>query len=280
MNYRPVSNVCVISKIVEKAALNQIILHLDESARLPSYQSAYHAFHSTETTLVDLIDNLLWNFEEKELCVVAILDLLAAFDTVNHNLLLSILNEQYGITGEALEWIDSYLRPRGYCVSINSSLSTHKNTPFSVPQGSCLGPFLYLAYAGTLEDILEPSEGDLTGFADDHASCKSFNPSVHGNQEDTIESLQNSLSKIKRWMDPCKLAMNTAKTELVIFGASAQLAKTNIPSIDVIGDVVDRSMVVKYLGAHLNEQLKLDKHVTEKCKKATYNLYNIRKIRN
>ena len=145
---------CVISKIVEKAALNQIILYLDENARLPRYQSAYCAFHSTETTLVDLIDNLLWNFEKQELCVVAIMDLSAAFDTVDINLLISILNERYGITGEDLEWIDSYLRPRDYRVSINSSLSTRKNTPFSVPQGSCLGPVLYLAYAGTLEDIL------------------------------------------------------------------------------------------------------------------------------
>ena len=208
------------------------------------------------------------------------MDLLAAFDTVNHNLLRSILNEQYGITGEALKWIDSYLRPRGYCVSINSSLSTHKNTPFSVPQGSCLEPFLYLAYTGTLEDILEPSKGDWTGFADDHTLCKSFNPSVHGNQEDTIESLQNSLSKIKRWMDCCKLAMNTAKMEFVVFSVRAQPAKTNISSIDAVGDVVYQSTVVKYLGAYLDEQLKLDKHVTEKCKKATYNLYNIRKIRN
>ena len=114
----------------------------------------------------------------------------------------------------------------------------------------------------------------------DHALHKCFNPSVHGNQEDTIEPLQNSLMKIKRWMDSCKLAINTAKTELVIFCARAQLAKTNISSIDVTGDVADRSMAVKYLGVHLNEQLKLDKHVTEKCKKATYNLYNLRKIRN
>ena len=74
---------------------------------------------------MDLIDNLLWNFEKQELRVVAIMNLLAAFDTVNHNLLISILNEQFGITGEALEWIDSYIRPRDYCVSINSSLSTH-----------------------------------------------------------------------------------------------------------------------------------------------------------
>ena len=103
---------------------------------------------------------------------------------------------------------------------------------------------------------------------------------MHGNQEDTIASLQNSLSKIKRWMDYCKLTMNTAKSELVIFSVGAQLAKTNISSIDITGDVVDQSMVVKYLGANLNEQLRLDKHVTEKCKKATYNLYNIRKIRN
>ena len=70
------------------------------------------------------------------------------------------------------------------------------------------------------------------------------------------------------------------RTELVIFGVRAQLAKTNISSIDVVGDVIDQSTVVKYLGAYLDEQLNLDKHVAEKCKKATYNLYNIRKIRN
>ena len=96
---------------------------------------------------------------------------------------------------------------------------------------------------------------------------KALNPSVHGNQEDTIESLQNSLLKIKRWMDSCKLAMNTAKMELVIFSVRAQLAKTNISSIDVVGGVVDRSMVVKYLGVHLDEQLKLDKHVTKNAKR-------------
>ena len=107
----------------------------------------------------------------------------------------------------------------------------------------------------------------MTGFADDHALCKSFNPSLHVNQEDTIESLRNSLLKIKKRMDSCKLSMNTAKTELVIFGVRAQLAKTNISSIDVAWDVVDQSIVVKYLGAYLDEQLKLDKHVTEKCKK-------------
>ena len=84
---------CVISKIIEKAALKQIILHLDENVRLPSYHSAYRAFHSRETALVDLIDNLLWNFETQELCVVAIMDLSAAFNTVDHNLLRSILNE-------------------------------------------------------------------------------------------------------------------------------------------------------------------------------------------
>ena len=144
-NYRPVSNLCVISKIIEKAALNQIILHLDENARLLSYQSAYCAFHSTETALVDLIDNLLWNFEKQELCVVAIIDLSAAFDTVDHNLLRSILNEQYGITGEALEWIDSYLRLRGYHVSINSSLSTHVKTPRSLyPRGVAWDHFYIL----------------------------------------------------------------------------------------------------------------------------------------
>ena len=86
---------------------------------------------------------------------------------------------------------------------------------------------------------------------------------------------------IKALTPHCMVIRRTLlRTELVIFGVRAQLAKTNISSIDVVGDVIDQSTVVKYLGAYLDEQLNLDKHVAEKCKKATYNLYNIRKIRN
>ena len=95
--------------------------------------------------------------EHKEVTALIALDLSAAFDTVDHNILLNVLESQYGVCGSALEWVDSYLRPRSCRVSVNSIVSTARELDCSVPQGSCLGPWLYLTYAGTIFDMVPRS---------------------------------------------------------------------------------------------------------------------------
>ena len=108
-NYRPVSNLSFLSKLVEQCMLKQLLQHCEDNHLLPNFQSAYQANYSTETSLVKLVNDTLWSIEKKQITMVAILGLLAAFDTVDHDILLSILNKQFGICGNALEWFNSYL---------------------------------------------------------------------------------------------------------------------------------------------------------------------------
>ena len=118
---------------------------------MPSYQSAYWQYHSCETSLVKLTNDILWSMEEQNITAVLALDLSAAFDMVDHDILLQVLKNQYGIDGKALDWYDSYLRPRSCMVQVKSSTSTLQPLEFSVPQGSCGGPVLYSAYTSTLK---------------------------------------------------------------------------------------------------------------------------------
>ena len=176
-NYRPVSNLHFISKIVEKVTLDQFTQHCNRNSLLPNYQSAYRQHHSCETSLVKLVNDILWTMEKQLVTVVVILDLSAAFDTVDHDLLLEVLESRFGIVGTARKWYTSYLKPRSFKVSIRSSTSQPRQLDYSVPQGSIQGAFLFIAYASTLDLVIQPSGLELNGFADDHSIRTTFRPS-------------------------------------------------------------------------------------------------------
>jgi Reverse transcriptase (RNA-dependent DNA polymerase) len=142
-NYRPVSNLTFLSKIIEKAALYQLSKHVSDNNLLPTNQSAYRQSHSCETALLRLVNDILEGMEHQEVTALMALDLSAAFDTVDHSILLDVLDCQYGVCKSALEWVDSYLRPRSCRVSVDSNLSSVRELDCSVPQGSCLGPWLF-----------------------------------------------------------------------------------------------------------------------------------------
>ena len=118
----------------------------------------------------------------------------------------------------------------------------------------------------------------ITGFADDHTLRNTCKPTKQ-DQECTVSCLEHNLSKIKKWMDEMKLCMNTSKTEIIVFGSGVQLHKVSFDQLSVAGDEVLRTSCIKYLGVHMDGELKLHKHITEKCKIASYNLYSIRCIR-
>ena len=149
-NNRPVSNLTFISKFVEKITLNQFTQHCVNYHLLADYQSAYRKFHSCETSLIKLVNNLLWAMEKQDVTAVTILNLSAAFDTVNHDLLLEVLNKRFGIKDKALKWYEQYLKPRKLKISINNTYSEEQTINYSVPQGSIQGTFLFNAYASTI----------------------------------------------------------------------------------------------------------------------------------
>ena len=192
-NYRSVSNLQFISKIVEKVTLDQFTQHCNSNSLLSGYQSAHRKYYSCETSLVKLINDILWAMEKQLVTVVVILDLSAVFDTVDHDLLLEVLRKQYGIAGMAREWYTSYLKPRTFKVSIRGKTSQPRQLDYSVPQGSVQGAFLFIAYASTLDLVVLPSGLELNGFTDDYSICITFKPSKldHKEETDTIITIES-----------------------------------------------------------------------------------------
>ena len=127
-----------------KVVVGQLFRHWSDNAPLPVHQSSYRQFHSTETALLKVQSDILSNVDKQEVTLLVLLDLSAAFDTVDHNSLINILESDFGICGDVLEWFRSYLTVRVQRVIVNQQSSKTFNLNYGVPQGSCLGPVLFL----------------------------------------------------------------------------------------------------------------------------------------
>ena len=264
-NYRPVSNLPFTSKIFEKLILLQLNKHMNTNCLLPEYQSAYRENHSCETCLVDLLDDILWSMERKHCVALACIDLSAAFDLVNRDILIDILEKKFGISDDALQLLRSYVGPRGFRVKVGEELSDYSDLHQGVAQGSCLGPVLYSCYASTLQDVVS-EEINIHGFADDHSFKKEFKPSV--NESTSVASLEDSLKSVKTWMDANRLKMNDGKTEFIIFGSKRMLQQCQTEELDVNSVTVTKSPCIKLLGANLDQDLNFKTFIGQKCRKA------------
>ena len=170
-NYRPVSNLKFVSKVLEKVIMIRLEDHFKTHDLMPKYQSAYRKGYSCETALLKLTNDILWSMERGKCTAMVCIDLSAAFDLVSFNILINVLECEFGITDVAKSWLHSYLTPRGMKVYIDGHTSVRKELNQGVAQGSCLGPILYSCFASTLQYVI-PSEIDIHGYADDHATKK------------------------------------------------------------------------------------------------------------
>ena len=154
-NYRPVSNIQFISKIIEKIVMKRIDEYLVSNYLYDPIQTAYKINHSTETVISKLHNNIIQSFDQGDCTVLASLDLSAAFDTVDHNIfLVAKLKATFGIKDTAIEWISSYLTYRTQQVLINGTLSKGQNLECGVPQGSVLGAMMYMMYVYDLSKTI------------------------------------------------------------------------------------------------------------------------------
>ena len=277
-NYRPVSNLSYISKIAEKVVISQLNNYLSQHKLHSKHQSAYKQCFSTETALCALMNQLLWSLEQGKATIIVALDLSAAFDTVDHEILINVLRSCFGISDKALDWFASYLRNRTLNVRIRDSESDSKCFNFSVPQGSCLGPVLFNLYCSTITDCISDGQS-LGGYADDHCLIDSFEPKVEADESKCIERLESTLKKIGDWMAANKLKMNPTKTETIIIASKSSLDKIHHNSIEVDQDEVAISTHLKYLGVWLDSSLSMEKHISSKCHTASINIRNIASIR-
>ena len=145
-NYRPISNLPFLSKLLEKLVLQQLVSHLSTHNLHSIHQSAYWSGHSTETVLLRILNDLLTSLDDSKISILLLLDLSAAFDTIDHEILLSRLKHDFGIRGTALNWFQSYFSDRKQYVLIDYHKSTETSLDFGVPQGSVLGLVLFTTY--------------------------------------------------------------------------------------------------------------------------------------
>ena len=277
-NYRPVSNLSFISKVVERAMLLQLSQHCQDFNLQPDYQSAYRPNYSCETAVLRISNDILLAFEHQPIMALVAIDLSAAFDMVNHTSLLDILKAKYGITGQALKWFDNYLRPRSFKVVIDNKYSKPYDLEVSVPQGSCVGVSIFNLYCSTLHEVIQ-SDLSLSSFADDHSIRRIFKAGSNAQEETTIHSLQTCMLNIKSWMNAVRLKMNPSKTEFIYFRNKPQLKKCTIEELNVAEDLIVRSHSIKYLDVHMDEHLNNKLHVTNKCQVAMFNYFKICSIR-
>ena len=277
-NYRPLSNLAFTSKLTEKAANNQLHTFLDEEQLFPSGQSAYRPYHSTETLLLKFKNDLLLNMNKQHVTLVVLLDLSAAFDTVDHMILLRRLQHKFGISDTALKWFSSYLAGRSQRI-INGVQSDMFKLEHGVPQGSCLGPLLFVLYTSKLFDIVRSHLPNASSYADDSQLYLSFKPDHTANETTALLAMQSCVVEIKKWLCNDKLLMNDGKTEFIIIGTKQQLAKVNIDNITIAETNVKPISVAKNLGVWLDSSLSMSTHINKLCSAAFYHLRNIKRIR-
>ena len=283
-NYRPVSNLAFLSKLIERAVAQQLISHLHRNKLMDIYQSAYRQYHSTETALLRLQNDVLAELDEGNCVMLVMLDMSAAFDTIDHEILLCRLQNRCGIKGTALKWFRSYLSRRTQSVLIGDTQSSPKTLKYGVPQGSVLGPILFSIYTSPLGDIIRKHNIKYKIYADDNDLYMSFSPS-----NKTIEDRENQI-KSKKQMENCatevgnflvenKMKKNDDKTEFSIFGLREQLKKVQFNTIQMGETNIEARDIVKNLGVRLNKDMTNQSQVDDICKVGYYNIRQLWQIR-
>ena len=152
--FRSVSNLSFLSKVLEKVVVNQLNTHFNSSNTSNQYQSAYRKIYSTETALLKIHSDILASRDAGKVTALTLLDLSAAFDTIDHTILPSRFDDWFGVTGKALNWFESYLTGRYQRIKIGDCLSSKADLKLSVPQGSVLGPLLFTLYTTPLSSMI------------------------------------------------------------------------------------------------------------------------------
>ena len=243
-SYRPVSNLSVVSKLLERIVARRLLSYLTSAGLMPSLQSAYRVNHSTETAVFRVLVNILLALDRGDFAVLVILDLSAAFDTVNHTTLLRRLKCSYGICGTALGWVRSYLTGQTQYVRSESTSSLPTVLQTGVPQGSVLGPILFLLYTADLIGLVTGHGLRSHLFADDSRAYGSCPPAA------TV-GLQNQLSvcvgDVGKWMAANGLQLNADKTEFMWCSSQRRIGQSPSEPFVVCGNLVTLSNVVRDL---------------------------------
>ena len=275
-SYRPISMLPHLSKILEKCAAQQLIDHLDNHQLLHARQSAYRSRHSVETVMYHGCSSLIKELDKGRVAFLVLLDLSAAFDTIDHSLLLDCLERRFGVSGTALEWFKSYLADRTYQVQVGSSKSTSRQLCHGVPQGSILGPILFNCYMSDLLDRLdELADIDFHTYADDTQLWISFDPKDTDGERRARETLNQGLQLISGWMASHHLKLNQAKT--IFMPLSRQNFQFEPLKFD--NTTIAASTTCRNLGVILDSKMDMSKQISSVVRSCYFQLRKLRAIK-
>ena len=272
-NYRPISVLPLVSKIFEKIIYRQLYDYLQDNSLLNTYQSGFRSMHSTLTALLETTNNWSINIDNGLLNGVLFIDLKKAFDTIDHEIILRKL-ANYGVDRSALRFFASYLCNRSQKCSVNGALSSASKLTYGVPQGSILGPLLFLIYINDLPNCLDISCAKM--FADD------TNITVPGCTFAELEQATNSeLNNLYNWLKANKLSLNIAKTELMVISTRQKFLAENCSEINIQldGHPISRVEHTKSLGLNIDDRLSWSNHIKDLCKKISSAIGALRRIR-
>ncbi len=276
-NYRPVSNLSFTSKILEKVVANRLNSHICASNTSNPFQSAYKKFHSTETALLKIQNDVLMAMDKGRVTALTLLDLSAAFDTIDHAILLDRLENSFGISGSALGWLSSYLTDRCQQIKLDDIFSPGVPIPFGVPQGSVLGPLLFTMYTTPLSYVVKGHSVPHHLYADDSQLYLSFSSA---DSTSALGSLKSCLDSVQEWMPMNKLKLNPGKTEFILIGHERQRQKfVSLFPISLMGVDTSPSKAVRNLGVLFDQNFSFGKHISQVCGSCFYHIRDLRRIR-
>ena len=219
---------------------------------------------------------LLESTDQGRVSILSLLDLSAAFDTIDHNILLDRLHTTFGISGSALQWLRSYILDRFQVVVVNSISSTPQRLDFGVPQGSVLGPLLFVLYTQPVSRIVRQSGSDLHKFSDDTQLFSSALPVDFGT---LIKQTETCVEHVKAWMDSNKLKLNDDKTEALVVGTRSRTGVCYSEHLNIGGSPIPFQPKVKSMGVVLDSSLTMSHHISSVCRSAYLELRRISAIR-
>ena len=260
-NYRPISLLSVFDKMLEKVMYTRLESYFNKHNILYDYQFGFRNKYSTNLALIDLLDKLYSDLDNKNFVIGIYCDLQKAFDSCNHEILLYKLN-YYGIRGITLNWFKSYLNNRTQYVSIDNIKSTLGRVTCGVPQGSVLGPLLFLIYINDIHIAVKHSIIKL--FADDTNMFISSKNII-----DLCEICNEQLKKLNDWFSANKICINVDKTVYSVFGPGAKIDLLNDYNCSLVlnGMILKQVSCSKYLGVFIDDELKWKTHINYVVKK-------------
>ena len=253
-NYRPISLLITISKLLEKVIYTRTYNFLNTTGQLYAGQYGFRSGHSCQSAISELVGTITKNMEEKKWTIGVFIDLSKAFDTLSHNILLRKLN-LYGIRGVTAQWFDSYLTNRKMrikCMTANgTTYSTYHDMDYGTPQGSCLGPLLFLVFINDLPHNID--NGISLLFADDTTLLHS-----HHDIETLKRIVENDVYKLMDWFRANKLTLNLSKTEVILFSSKNS---THQITLKIGTYILTNTEYVRFLGIWLDSKLQWRKHI-------------------